>query len=231
MTIPSITGTTVGVGPGSGSSIDISFTVPSGANAVVVGSGGFRGSAVLVDSVQGDPDGTPYDFDDVVLTTNNGAQWSGLHAIFDTNANWPGTGAITIRVTIDAGGGQIKAAACAITDFDTSSGTNGTNTATGTGSAPSSSVTSTANALDIACAATYSADVGGGDDTVIYEDQNGTSSSSLYMWHEDGAASSNTVEGNANVSWAMCVASFEGTGGGGGGGTDFKGLSLMGCGG
>lgn len=200
---------------------DVTLDIGASTTSVEINCGGFGGTAVTVSSVQGDPTGTPYDIDDVELFVQNGtAQYAGKYIIHDTNANWPGTGTHTFRVTLDAAGRQLKVVGVSINDTDTA-GTpvNGTNTATSSSGTPSSSVTSSSNALNIGVAATYSADVGSpaGDDTMIQEDQNSTSSSSLYVWSEDGTSASDTVEANQSVAYAMCVASYEGTGGGGGG--------------
>ena len=222
---PSITGTTVGTASTANATTDITMTIPAGATALCVGFGGFAaGSAVTVTSVQGDPAGTPYDIDDVTIYNqrNNLDQYAGLYVMYDTNVNWPGTGSVTVRVTINATTRQLKACLFCLGDVDTAgTPSNGTQTGDAAASTPSLSVASSSNALNIGVVASYSADVGGagGDDTLIYEEQNSTSSSSLYVWHEDGTTTSDTVEGNASVAWAAVAASFEGTGGGGGGAT------------
>ncbi len=220
MAAPTETGTSAIAGPSATDTQDVTMTIPAGATSVVVAFGGFTTSTVSVTSVQGDPTGSPYNIDDVTLfIQRSAAQFAGLYVMHDTNANWPGTGSITVRV-VAANAGQLKAAICCLTDVDTA-GTpeNDSQTATGASSAPSDVLTSSSNALNVAVAATYSADVGGGDDTLIQEQQNGAGSSSLYFWSESGTGASDTIEGNASVDWAMCSISFEGTGGGGGGAT------------
>ena len=223
MARPSITGTAVGTASTANATTDITMTIPAGATALCVGFGGFAaGSAVTVTSVQGDPAGTPYDIDDVTIYNqrNNLDQYAGLYVMYDTNVNWPGTGSVTVRVTINATTRQLKACLFCLADVDTGgTPSNGTQTGDNAASSPSMVVSSSSNALNVGVVATYSADVGGGDDTLIYEEQNSTSSSSLYVWHEDGATASDTVEANASVAWSGAVGSFEGTGGGGGGAT------------
>jgi hypothetical protein len=219
MARPSITGTTAGTAATANATIDVTMTIPAGATALCVGFGGFAGgSAVTVTSVQIDPTGTPLNVNDVTLYNQRGnlEQYAGLYVMYDTNVNWPGTGSVTARVTISSANRQLKACIFCLADVDTA-GTpaNGTQTGDNAGSTPSMVLTSSSNALNVAAVASYSADIGGGDDTLIYEEQNGASSSSLYVWHEDGASSSDTVEGNASVAWAGIAASFEGTGGGG----------------
>jgi hypothetical protein len=195
------------------------MTIPAGATALCVGFGGFStGGAITVLSVQGDPAGTPYDVDDVTLyNQRTTTQFAGLYVMYDTHADWPGTGSVTVRITMSNASIQLRAGIFCLTDVDTG-GTplNGSDvTGENAASTPSMTVVSTTNALNIGVVGSYSADIGGGDDTLIYEEQNGAASSSLYVWHEDGVSSSDTVEGNASVAWAGVAASFEGTGGGG----------------
>lgn len=219
MARPIITGTTGGAASTANATTDVTMTIPAGATALCVGFGGFAGgSAVTVTSVQIDPTGTPLDVDDVTLYNQRAdlEQYAGLYVMYDTNTDWPGTGSVTARVTISSANRQLKACIFCLADVDTA-GTplNGSDvTGENSGSTPSMTVVSTTNALNIGAVASYSADIGGGDDTLIYEEQNGGSSSSLYVWHEDGTSSSDTVEGNASVAWAGVAASFEGTGGG-----------------
>lgn len=201
---------------------DLTFTVPADAKVICVGIAGFASGADMsfgtgIVSVQGDPTGTPYNINDLQLVsqTSSDNQYAALFAIYDTNVNWPGSGSVTIRVTYNGSGRQQKSCAFCLADVDTSgTPTNSTNaslTQSDSASTPSQTITSSANALNVAAAGTYSADIGGGDDTVIHEVQNSTSSSSIYVWSEDGTGASDTVEGNASVNWAMVSVSFEGT--------------------
>lgn len=221
MARPSIVGTTAGTAATSNATIDVTMTIPAGATALCVAFGGFAGgSAVTVTSVQGDPTGTPYNISDLSVYNQRGnlEQYAGVNTLYDTSGDWPGTGSVTVRVTISSANRQLKACIFCLADVDTAgTPSNGTQTGENAASTPSMVVTSTSNALNIGVVASYSADIGGGDDTLVYEEQNGGSSSSLYTWSEDGASSSDTVEGNASVAWSGVVASFEGTGGGGGG--------------
>jgi predicted enzyme related to lactoylglutathione lyase len=215
MARPSITGTTVGTAATANATTDITMTIPAGAKALCVGFGGWGGGlGVTVTSVQIDPTGTPYDVDDVTLYNQRGTdQYGGLYVMYDTNTNWPGTGSVTVRVTISAASRELKACLFCLTDVDTA-GTplNGSDiTGESAASTPSMSVTSTANALNIGSVGSYSADIHGGDNTQIYAEQNGGSSSSFYIWHEDGTTTTDTVEGNASVAWGGVAASFEGT--------------------
>lgn len=221
MPAPTLTGTPVEVTETSAATIDLTMTVPADAKVIHVGFGGYAGSSLAVSSVQGDPTGTPFDIDDLELYYQQAVdQYAGQYAIFDTNPNWPGPGTFTIRVTMAAANRQLKGAMCCIKDVDTA-GTpvNGTQTGGNAGSIPSLTLTSSANALNLATAATYSADIsGGGDDIPITTGalQNGGSSSSLYMWAEEGTGASDIVEGNASVGWAGVAVSYQGTGGSGG---------------
>jgi hypothetical protein len=215
MARPSITGTTVGTAATANATTDITMTIPAGAKALCVGFGGWGGGlGVTVTSVQIDPTGTPYNVDDVTLYNQRGTdQYGGLYVMYDTNTNWPGTGSVTVRVTISASSRELKACLFCLTDVDTASTPlNGSDiTGESAGAVPSMSVTSTANALNIGSVGSYSADIHGGDNTQIYAEQNGSSSSSFYIWSEDGTATTDTVEGNASVAWAGVAASFEGT--------------------
>lgn len=194
---------------------DVDIVIGANTNAVVIMFGGYGGTAVTVSSVQLDPTGTPRDVDDVELYRQNGTdQYAGLYVMYDTHTYWPGTGTHTFRVTLDAAGRQLKVAGMAVDDVDTGgTPSNGTNTGISGSGTPSLSLVSSSNALNLGSAATYSADVGSpaGDDTMIEEDQNGGSSSSLYCWSEDGASSSDTIEANQSVAYAMCAISLEGT--------------------
>lgn len=216
MAAPTLTGTAAGTAQTTAIFIDVTMTVPADAELILVGFGGFsNGAAITVSSVQGDPTGTPYNIDDITQYAQRGTdQYAGIYGIDDQNVNWPGSGSVTIRVSLTGADSdrQLKAGICCVKDVDTT-GTyvNGTQTGTNAASTPSMVVTSTTNALDFGCVGSYSADIGGGDDTVIYEEQNSTTSSSLYFWHEAGASSSNTVEGNASVAWAGVAVSIEGT--------------------
>lgn len=200
---------------------DLTFTVPADAKVICVAGGGFASGANMAQgaglvSVRGDPTGANWHLNDLELVSQTTAdnQWAFLFAIYDTNANWPGTGSVTIRVTYSSSGVQQKSCAFCLADVATAAGALNSSTESLTQSdsatTPSQTITSSANALNIGVAATYSADIGGGDDTLIHEVQNGASSSSLYVWSEDGTGSSDTIEGNASVNWAMVSASFEG---------------------
>ena len=216
MPAPSLTGTPAEVTETSAATIDLTVTVPADANVIHVGFGGYAGSSLVVSSVQGDPAGTPFDIDDLEVYYQRAVdQYVGQYAIFDTNPNWPGPGPFTVRVTIAATNRQLKGAICCLKDVDTE-GTpvNGTQTGGNAGSVPSLTVVSSDNALNLATVASYSADTtGDADDTAITTGalQNGSSSSSLYMWAEDGTGASDTVEANASAAWAGVVVSYQGT--------------------
>jgi hypothetical protein len=212
---PSIVGTPVGTLATASDSIDVTLTVPVGASALVVSFGGFAGgSAVTVVSVQ-DVTGTAFDINSASVYNQRGDldQYSGKYVLYS-----PTPGSTTVRITISSPNRQLKACAYCLTDVDLAgtpingSLVSGENAA----SIPSIILTSSSNALNVAAVASYSANIGtgGADDTLIYEEQGGGSASSLYVWHEDGTSSSDTVEGNASVAWSGVAISFEGTGGG-----------------
>ncbi len=213
---PSETGTSVNGPQTGGQFIDITMTIPADATTLVVAFGGWgAGATVTVTSVQIDPLGTPFDLDDVTLFNQlTTQQYGGIYAMHDTNANWPGSGSVTVRVTLSASGLSLMAELFCLTDVDTG-GTpeNGTATAASASGTPSAVLTSSANALNIASIGSYSADAGGagGDDTVIGEEQNGAAAASFYCWSEEGTGSSDTIEANASVSYGMVAVSFEGT--------------------
>lgn len=210
---PSVTWS--GIRPETAAASDtITCTVASGDNVLEVDFGGYGGTSVSVTSVELTSVSPHVPLNDVSLYVQNGtAQYSGKYAIFSDNPDWPGAGNHDITVTLDAGGRQLKVAAAAIADVDLSRSPklNAATTSSGSSSTPSITHGSSNNALNVAVAATYSADIGGGDDTMLQEDQNSTAASSLYLWTEDGAGASDTTEGNASVDWAMCVVSYEGT--------------------
>lgn len=234
MPAPTLTGTAAAVTETTAASIDLTMTVPADANVICVAFGGYAGSSLSVTSVQGDPTGTPYNINDITLYGQRAGteQYAGFYAIYDTNVNWPGAGSVTIRVTIATGNRQLKGCIFCLKDVNTAgTPTNDTDqTGAGAASTPSITLTSSSNALNVAVAATYSADTsGGGDDTAINSQQNGAGSSSLYTWYESGTGASDTIEASGSVDWAMMAVSFEGTGGGGGGGST-KLMTLLGVG-
>lgn len=215
MPAPTLTGTAVTTEFDATRPADLTMTVPADANCLCVGFGGFEGTSVTVTSVQGDPTGTPYNIDDLTLYgQRTNAQYAGLYVIDDQNVNWV-TGSVTVRITLNRTNAQLKGTIFCLKDVDTLgtyiNDSGGAESASGT---PSHTLTSSSNALNVAVAATYSADIGGGDDTVIGEVQNGGAKSSLYVWHEAGTGASDTIEGNASVAYRMAAASFEGTSGG-----------------
>lgn len=221
MPAPSITGTTSGTLQVATATIDVSMTVPADANVIAVAFGGFaNGAANAITSVQGDPDGTPYDLNDLTLYNQRDDlyQYAGIYAIYDDNVNWPGSGSVTVRVTQTRTATNLKACVFCLTDVDIAGTPVNDTDITGEGAAaiPSLTLTSSSNALNVGCATTYSADIGDGDDTLIYEEQNGGSASSLYVWSEAGTGATDTIEGGASVAFAMVAVNFEGTGGGGG---------------
>lgn len=213
---PSLTGTGSTTEFNATRPADLTMTIPADADVLCVCFGGFEGTPVSLTSVQGDPTGTPYNLDDVTeYGQRTNAQYAGFYAIDKDNANWPGTGSVTVRITISRSNAQLKGTIFCLKDVDTATAYRVANAESASGT-PSVSVSSSSNSLNIGIAATYSADVGGGDDTLIAEVQNGGSASSLYCWHEDGTGATDTVEANASVAYHMRVVSFEGTGGGGG---------------
>lgn len=211
---PTETGTSVTTEFDSTRPADLTMTVPADADLLGVTFGGFEGTGVTVNSIQGDPTGTPYDLDDVTeYGQRTNAQYAGFYAIDKDNANWPGTGPVTVRIDINRSNAQLKGTIFCLKDVDTSTAYRVASAESASGT-PSASVSSSSNSLNVAVAATYSADVGGGDDTLIGEVQNGGAKSSLYTWSESGTGATDTVEANASVAYHMRVVSFEGTGGG-----------------
>jgi hypothetical protein len=173
-------------------------------------------ATLTTSSVQGDPTGTPFDIDDLELSSHRAnQQFAGLYAIFDSNGNFPTIGVEeTIRVTLSGTAMSIRATVYFLQDTASSSQVNSTATSSSaSGSVSLSLSTSSANALDLGVCGTYSADVnGGGDDTQISYFDGDAGDASVYVWTEDGVDSSNTVEpGSATVAWAGCAASIEGT--------------------
>lgn len=216
---PTITASGTAATAGS-DTLDLALTIPADCTVLAVGFGGFEAVTVSVDSVQGDPTGTPFDLNDLTLFgQRTNAQYAGLYAIYDTNVNWPGTGSVTVRIDINRTSAQLKGQIFCVADVDTGgTATNDTDiTAESASGTPSVTLTSTSNALNVAATATYSADTtGGGDDTSIGSIQNGGSSSSLYVWAESGTGASDTIESSGTVAYKMVAVSFEGTSGGGG---------------
>lgn len=224
MPAPTVVGTPVTAVGTTVTSQDVTITVPSGANGIFLGWGSFATSSRTVSSCRIDPTGGNHDMTEIGHVVNGGGttQHAGAYRMFDDDPNWPGTGSLTIRLTMSGSMSNITVYAFCVQDIDVS-GTpiNGTAENNGSSGAVTDTVTSTTNALDIGFATTYSADVGSGagDDTLIEETQRGASNYSTYCWSEAGAATTNTVESNnsANVSFAQLVISLEGDSGGGGG--------------
>lgn len=235
MAAPSTVGSIITGGNTSSATLDLTITPDANANGIFICFGGFmNASGVTVTSVQGDPTGTPYDLDDVTeYLLRSTQQYSGIYAIFDDNANWPGTGsAETIRITLSAAPNSLRAALFCLQDMASSSQVNSTNTgSSSSGNVSLSLSTSTTNALDIGVCGTYSADVsGGGDDTELYHFDGGAGDASVYVWTEAGASSSNTIEpATGTVAYSVSGVSIEGTAGGGGGGGSNT-LTLLGVG-
>lgn len=173
-------------------------------------------ATLTTSSVQGDPTGTPFDIDDLELSSHRAnQQYAGLYAIFDSNANFPTIGVEeTIRVTLSGEANSLRVTVFFLQDTPSSAQVNSSNTgSSSSGSVSLSLSTSSDNAIDLGVCGTYSADVnGGGDDTQISYYDGDAGDASVYVWTEDGTDTSNTVEpGTATVAWAGCAASIEGT--------------------
>lgn len=218
MARPTPIGTPVTAGGTNISQQDVTFTPPVGCTAILLEFGGFQNATLSLTSVQGDPTGTPYNINDLTQSVfRANQQYAGLYGIFDSNANWPGTGSsVTVRVTLSGTAASLRVTAHFLQGTPSSGQVNSsTNSSSSSGSVSLSLSTSSSNAIDVGVCATYSADVNGGsDDTQISYFDGDTGDASVYVWTEDGVDSSNTVEpGSATVAWAGCAASIEGTAG------------------
>ena len=132
---------------------------------------------------------------EVEYSAFGGFLYSTIFTMHDTDVNWPSTGDIVITVYTGGGNfGQIRGKVSLWKDTDTA-GTpvRATGTSTGT-SAPSATLNSNSDTdILLACAAIYNGSPTTETGEIAFVD-NGSSSSSLYVWQEDADGSTTTIE-------------------------------------
>lgn len=214
--MPSVTGTPVS-NQGSGSSVSVSLTVPAGATRIVVCEGGF-------DTTQQDCTGVAAGgnaLTQIGTNVHDGGRHASMWEMRDSDANWPGTGPVTIVATNSGSRTSAHIVAFCLTDSDDVAAS-GAQTGTGSSATPSLTVTSASGDLVIGMFGTYSAARGAasGSDSEIDWYDGSTGDASLLVFSTPGATST-TFDWTygSSVSYSGIAASFGDSGGGGGGGS------------
>lgn len=217
---PTLVGTTPAIENPAGNldSHDFTMTVDADATCILLLVGGYDDAAMQpgTASITSGGSGSLTNVNSEGNSAYSGVQYCTCFVMYDDDANWPGTGAITVTWNAQGGNfGQVRGQLMQWRDVDTAGTPSPANNIGSSDTSGAASITMTGldSSLDVMVAAsafyndaptTESGEIGFAD--------NGASSSSLYVWQEDADGASSTIElAGQDDPWAACAIALRGT--------------------